>query len=405
MAAVAKLGEAIGGRLRSRSVFVNRKIGILTYFWTDNPGTFLQAYAMLQAVQRRFPEARVELIDIMHTRDRFKIWKRYLIPWRFVEGWQRYRICLRSKAEHFVKSERSLITTDYEEASRFIESLRYDMIIVGSDTVWEMLPIHRARNQMPIYWLPPRLKCKKAACAVSANVMTADSVDAEMRLRMAESLAAFDLVGVRDDVTWNLVRALGFKDDSRLERVPDPTFVWDIDYTDIDAYLAAKRKDLSGPVLGLNVPDAIGEPLARHYRSKGFQIVGLNHVGYADWAPWAFTPFAWAGIYKYFSAVVTERFHGTVFSLKNGTPVVTLEIKSPKYVTPGGLSKRYSVLKEFGMQDTNLINAEKMCDPDHVIAVLDRAMVGFDREAVARKAEEMRRRFNGFLDRVAGLLT
>lgn len=380
-----------------------QRIGVLTYFWMDNAGTFLQAYATLAAVQRRFPGARVEMIDCKNTPRRFRFWKRYVLPWRLLEGIRRYGIFKQHVAEYLPLSERGVVTRDYDEATRYIQSLNYDLVIVGSDTLWEVPPAYRAEGRMPIYWLPPRLTCRKVALAISANAVTCDDLDDAMRARMAESLAGFDLVGVRDDATWNLVRGLGIEDESRLERVPDPTFTLDVDYRHIESLLAAKRIDLSGPTVGVNLVDAVGRPLARHYKARGFRIVALNDVPYADWNPYALSPFAWAGVYRYFDAMVTERFHGTVFSLKNGTPVVTMEVNLPGHRTPDGLSKRYSVLKDFDLLGTNYLDAETMWNIERVIATVDSAMAGFDREAAARKVEEMRERFNRFLDRVARL--
>src|SRR5690554_2616135 len=40
------------------------KIGILTYFWAINPGTYLQAYSTYKAIIKVFPNDSIELINV-----------------------------------------------------------------------------------------------------------------------------------------------------------------------------------------------------------------------------------------------------------------------------------------------------------------------------------------------------
>ncbi len=46
-----------------------KKIGVLTYFWGDNPGTFLQALSMCQVLMKYFPQDTIELIDYRYPND------------------------------------------------------------------------------------------------------------------------------------------------------------------------------------------------------------------------------------------------------------------------------------------------------------------------------------------------
>ena len=43
-----------------RGMALLKKIGILTYFWSDNPGSFLQALAVLRQLEKRFSEYHIE---------------------------------------------------------------------------------------------------------------------------------------------------------------------------------------------------------------------------------------------------------------------------------------------------------------------------------------------------------
>ncbi|MCX5676251.1 MAG: hypothetical protein NTX87_14695, partial [Planctomycetota bacterium] len=50
------------------------RIGLLTYFWEDNPGQFFQALATVEVLRKVFPEAQVEIPDVRH-------WAQ---PWRVI---------------------------------------------------------------------------------------------------------------------------------------------------------------------------------------------------------------------------------------------------------------------------------------------------------------------------------
>ncbi len=380
-----------------------RKIGILTYFWAENPGTFLQAYGMQKAFERRFPGDRVELINYATRRLGFQWRRRHIYPPYLLEDIRWHRIYGRCQREHFRMSPTGIVTQDYGKAAAFIEAGGYDLIVVGSDTVLQLLESSAATGQPSIYWLPPGLKCRKAACAASASTLVCDALDAGMRKKLADSIAAFDLVGVRDDATWELMEALGLKGDLRLERVPDPTFTVQIDPGPAQALVRRLGLDFSKPTLGENLPRIpLCNALIDHYRAKGFQVVSLIGKANADVSLRALSPFEWAGLQRYFRLTITDRFHGTIFSLRSGVPSVVVDYW--RNTTPSGLSKTFSVAKQFGMEQTNYVNLDQVTDLQELIGIADRAMTTFDAPKVAQKVDGLRRQFDAFADKVAGLL-
>jgi len=200
---------------------MDKKIGILTYFWDHNPGTFLQAFSMVMALRKRCPGYRVEIIDCAFNRPRFRFRKGFIIPERLINDYRRFRAFANLQAKCLPKSPGGLDTVDYELAADYIRRQDYEMIVVGADTVLEFLPTQRVAGQVPIYWLPPDIQCRKVMLA-SVGAMTIDTVDEKYHAVLSESLNAFDLVGVRDDNTYGFVKALGLKDESKLEYLPDP---------------------------------------------------------------------------------------------------------------------------------------------------------------------------------------
>jgi hypothetical protein len=225
-----------------------------------------------------------------------------------------------------------------------------------------------------------------------------------MRRRLAESIQAYDLVGVRDDATYELMERLGLEGDPRLQRVPDATFALAIDPR--PAAEAVKRFgiDVSRPMVGMALgwggPDLLR--LVDHYRSRGFRLASLGGPGHADYQLWTLSPFEWAGIYRYFKFTLTDRFHGSAFSLRNGRLPIALDFAS--HYTSRGLSKKYSLLKEFGLAETAHIKVDSIKDFDELLGNCEAAVAAFDSRKALDTAAQLGRKYEAFLDQVAALL-
>ena len=56
----------------------------------------------------------------------------------------------------------------------------------------------------------------------------------------------------------------------------------------------------------------------------------MGYNRYADYCLTDISPLEWAGIFRYFSLTITDRFHVSIFSLKNGVPVVAVDWDSDR---------------------------------------------------------------------------
>ena len=81
-----------------------------------------------------------------------------------------------------------------------------------------------------------------------------------------------------------------------------------------------------------------------------YQIVALyNYIKGADVNLYDVTPFEWAYAFRYFKVTFTTFFHGTMLSLRNGTPLICIALKTDfaKKHTP----KTLDVLRRCGLSD------------------------------------------------------
>jgi polysaccharide pyruvyl transferase WcaK-like protein len=383
---------------------MRKKIGILTYFADCNPGTFLQAYSTLHLFQEKHPNDTVEFINCRPKVEKFKLGRHDLNLKYFIERYSWHQLYTKIVAEQ-PKSSESIVSYNYTELTKYIKNQKYDLIIVGADTILEITPQHFDKRQIPIYWLPPEIKCKKVMFSASAGALIYDMIDQNSREILSASVKSFDLVGVRDDNTLRLVKQLGLDDESKLFITPDPTFCMDIDYTLIERYLKRTGIDLKKPTIAVYLPDSlsIAKDLADYYQQHNFSVLMKGAWRKKDIRFPLMSPFEWAGIHKYFVLEITDRFHGSIFALKNLTPPVAIDFEDRKR-TPDGLSKTYSLLKMFNMHSTNHINTVRTNNLEEIISTCSSAIGNFDAGHVAKRLFQLKIEYKEFMNKVSSLL-
>ena len=392
-----------------------KKIGILTYFWGENVGTVLQAYSTLSLLKGRFNNEHVEIINYQPKEIKIKYIWNFLHFKKVIRYFSDVRVFNSFREHNLNIDSRPLITKDYSRAVNFVTG-KFDIIIVGSDTVWEIETLE-LKNLAPfpnIYWIPSEISAKKVAFSVSSGTTTSERLDDKTLGTMRAVANDFDLIGIRDDITEKLVQDLGIEDPDRIIRTPDPTFTYKIGSTKIRQKLERIGIDLERPIAGINLPSIHELPAIEGFRSKiieylrsnGFQVLVLNNIT-GDKGVFTLpsvTPFEWAELFKYLTISITDRFHGAIFALKNLTPVIAIDCQTKRFTAEGD-SKTRSLLKEFDL-DTNFhfnINDIEM-NQDLLFQCIDEAHANFDKVKVERKLAEMEMRCSQFVDKIEMLL-
>ncbi len=192
------------------------KIGILTHHYVNNYGAFLQAYCLCAAIQELYPDADVRVIDYVNR-------KHLLINtagcFRFFRGRETLASWLQKTRLPglFARARREEmpLTRPVHPASE-INALGLDVIVVGSDEVWNYRDPKSAD--------PVKFGCGLDArlIAYAPSVGRADTFD-DLPREMREGIGRFSAVCARDDNTAKLLCELTGKPPAR---VPDPTFLF-----------------------------------------------------------------------------------------------------------------------------------------------------------------------------------
>ncbi|WP_320040575.1 polysaccharide pyruvyl transferase family protein [uncultured Desulfobacter sp.] len=332
-----------------------KKIGILTYF-TDipyfndiNPGTNLQAYSVFIALKNQYPEATVELIRYHSW---WAIWRIYLsgmtlnsLKQDIVQFWKYYKF-----SKGFKLSSKSLVTSNPSNAYRFFNSLNYDAIYVGSDTVLELF--RSKPSEIAPYWLDKSVKAKKIMLAASARDTSLNQLSNAQKKKIQTSIDSFLMLGIRDVATFQLINNFVGKNDSRLRIIHDPTLNYDIDYSCAQKY--ARKKGFfkeRKPIICFHLlkENTFAQELAKKLKEKGFLIASLRPAKYADIVFKDLSPVEFAGIFRYFYLTLTHRFHDSVFCIKNKTPFLVFP-PSSDHINESGSSKHSYLLDAFDIR-------------------------------------------------------
>lgn len=302
------------------------KIGILTFHRSINYGSFLQSYCLAAAL-KSYTDFEIEIIDYnMATAELY-----YIIPYPFkllpmnIVRFYNFRKALHT---HLPLSKEKLISNSISKANQFIKD-KYDVVIVGSDEVWK---INKLRGFPNIYWLKEDLNCIKVSYAASANRTAFDKLDYFQKQYIKEALNKFSYIGVRDENTINNLKKLD--DNLVIKRNCDPAFLFDLEATkDVKALLTNKLRkkyklDLNKPIIGIMCSDdAVCKRIYDKYKDS-FQIVSLYvYTKYSHVYLYDLSPFEWAHVFSFFKLSITNFFHGTVFSLINNTPFISIDIE------------------------------------------------------------------------------
>ena len=337
-----------------------KKILIITYSREVNPGTFLQAYGVQYVFHQLYPDAQIDLIKHKRmysiaaekknstgkeSKLTFIKAKVRAIPRRL-----KYELAYRTKF-HLTEQEFDFFDYDDVEFKAFAEG--YDLIIVGSDTILINL---EKNGHYGLMWLRgiDTQKILFAASAAPANF----ELNEQQKKDLHVSFSTFKLLGVRDEVTEHLLRDdIGMGD--KVYTQYDPTYL--IPETEFSLPFLTRRKlenIRKRQKIALVNFSVTGCPFKKEMteflKSHGYYTISTLYNEWADCNLMSLSPFGWAAMFRYVDLTVTERFHDSVFTLRNGKPVVAIDWNGERF-SKDGFSKTQNLLLLYGLECNHFI--------------------------------------------------
>lgn len=349
------------------------KILIITYYKETNPGTFLQAYAVQYSLHIRFPHAQITYLNYTKNIKECGSVSPSNIPSMSFMHKVKHIIALKYRNKLFQQAQKKnfnqgKIKFDLyptaEQESLFIDyANQFDYVVIGSDTILESLEIN---NNIGVMWPSTAIKAKKIYFAASAdsakNIYQKTHLFENIKTRIVD----FAQIGLRDNVTLSLFEKNIGVPKHLLIKQADPTIFLPLNIFQISSSKTAKLPK-HGKVIFYHFDRRFKyrEILANLLKAKGYYLITTEYDPNCNHSFRALTPFEWGAIFRHCNYVLTERFHDTIFSMRHGVPVITVDWNMD-VLNINGESKRLSILKDFDCQE-NYISISTEDDLDLIL--------------------------------------
>lgn len=327
------------------------KIGILTFHRSINYGAVTQCYTLSKELKNYFPNDIVEVIDYtpQFRIDKYKptlrnylfsdftsdkglvanvkiLIKRILLlafcPQNFLSIRKRYK--------SFENSLSVLPLSKEKYRQNNVEKFRqevygkYDVIVVGSDCVWEWstVPFPNA------YYLCGDFGAKKLTYAASLGTDNIENLSEEIKHRIISSINDFSYVGIRDTSTEYVVRQLN--PNICLYHNCDPTTFLNAESLEIYREKVQKRLIQAGirndkPIVGIMANNKFWKLAKKVFGDRVYFVSLYVYNRDCDADLTDLSVLEWAASFGLFDLTFTTFFHGTMLSLINNTPVISID--------------------------------------------------------------------------------
>lgn len=322
------------------------KIGILTFHKSINYGAYLQAFALSQVIQARFPSDEVEIIDY----DMWSARKYYLKEWAkaCLKGngvnQLKMRLAFQKAWKELPLSKIRCTSDDHSDFQKLIRGT-YDVIVAGSDQVWKISGIRPFPNP---YFLPGEGNIHKFSYAASSR-SDMSKMSREKQQALETLLRDFRYIGVRDQKTADEIGKVipGLP----MHQNGDPTFLYDFGEAKESAAAVLKKyygiEDDKPRIVFMVKNDRMIRAVKAYYGDRVHCIsLFVPHKGTLYHG--GISPFEFASVIFAADYMVTSFFHGMCFAIKAGVPFAAAEEKVSESQAN---SKMMDLLMKLGLED------------------------------------------------------
>lgn len=326
----------------------------------------MQCYSLSKRLKKEFPDSMVEVVDFHMPLVEEKVYDTSFH--HYFKGSLKHKVGfllhLRSNIERirqdrarkasFEKAITKLPLSHDKIYSNSITDLvdylnsSYDVVIAGSDAIWN----YSVRGFPNPYFLSKEVRAKKLSYAASCYGMSYEKIPEWQKKEIKAILDTYTFLGTRDTESEKFLESIG----SSVQPVHtcDPTAFLDVEDLPIDKD-ALKQKlitrgfDESKKTIGIMGSEAMCKMLRKMFGNQ-YQLVSLyNYNSLCDINLNDLSPYEWAYVFRFFSVTVTTYFHGTMLSLRNGVPVLSIALDTE--YSKNHITKVEDLLGRLGLGD------------------------------------------------------
>lgn len=323
-----------------------KKIGIMSMQRVINYGSFMQAYALKKTIESLGHE--VEFVDYEYEKTIIeekkkniieKIKKNYNVIW-FLK--KKYNL---SKFRNFYQ-EKCLKYLNVSEEKNYYPQI--DTLVIGSDEVFNCMqgyPVGYSRNLFGYNY-----NMRKISYAGSFGYTTIDMLkDKKIDKEISELLKKFDAISVRDNNSKEIVENLT---DLNVETNLDPVLIYDFDKEIEDIQINMENYIIVYAYTG-RLSKEEQRTIKKFARENNKKVVSFGFPQEVADINIVVDPFEMLAYFKNADFVITDTFHGTIFSIVTNTKFISLVRKS-------NFNKMKSLLENLDLKDRLITNLDSL---------------------------------------------
>lgn len=304
-----------------------KRIGIITYHAPYNFGSTLQAYSTQEKLKDMGYEIEIVNYRMSPQKKAYSLVRVNAGAVNFIKDLLQLPILpqkveRQNRFEKFFSSHLNL-TDEFEEPEKFLEyASSYDLMISGSDQIWnkESNELHGASWKYIMPYLLAGFKGKKISYASSIGNSTSEDLQF-----IAQYISAFSHVAMREESSAKKVSETVGCD---VATVLDPTFLltsreW------CERLGISKKKNKKPYILFYSLTSSFktlrrGSSLLKKIADNGYQVRFITPYCNYSWHDQHFVNVVSYGPIEFLNAlynaeaIVTDSFHGTIFSINMG---------------------------------------------------------------------------------------
>ena len=221
------------------------------------------------------------------------------------------------------------------------------LISIGSDTILEKVS---ENNKIGLNWGPSFIEQKKmffSASAAPANF----TLNETEKQSLKEAIDSFFFNGLRDELTLKLFEKRIGIENIKLIKQPDPTYFIDVNSFKLPIYYKFILPKKKIAIFNFNHYFPYRKKLAEFVRKEGYALVSTAmYNNHADISFSFINAFEWAAVFKYANLVITERFHDSLFSLRNKIPVFAIDWDQTRFSSEND-SKTFRLFEDYNIKE------------------------------------------------------
>ncbi|MFC4770821.1 polysaccharide pyruvyl transferase family protein [Enterococcus hermanniensis] len=281
------------------------KIGILTHHYVKNFGATLQATALYETIKKINPDAKVEFINYTIKKHKFKNVIRFF-RYRYDRDTPKSYVEKLKLLNSHRKDEKKLPRSKKMKSAEDINSENYDLIIIGSDEVWNFKDIAYS----PIKFGYGLKKTKVITYAASVGD---SSIEDEVPKEVMVGINSLNSISVRDKKSLELC----FDTGHMATKVLDPVFIYEFPQINLSENNFDKEKKDYILIYDCRITNDQINEIKKFAKKKDLDIIGAGeHRKWYSYDKTNVTALEWASLFKKAAFIITGTFHGASFSIK-----------------------------------------------------------------------------------------